>query len=257
MASSTETAYVELVGSQANNAGQFFDPIKSPGTWGGSNFRYIHTQDPAGGGGMDDRYDIILLSSNLIDTSGFQYIGNPNVAFSTSTWNDPNHSYRCWGNDGTSYNVALTVANNANVGASIAQALKNAATSSGHLPVYLDLRVPAKASVSTTSIHFGKVLQGLKPLRASLTVQNVGDTGIWSAAGVAPLKYSFSASPGFFVPSGNFAVAPGASPNSHDLWLDTRTPGWKTGQIVIQTDDPEQPVRIVNVTGYVIPFRGR
>ena len=60
--------------------------------------------------------------------------------YSTTTWNDPNQSYRVWGNDGTSFNKSLTIAGNAEVGASIAQSLVNDATpAGGHLPVFLDL----------------------------------------------------------------------------------------------------------------------
>lgn len=140
---STEGAYVELVGSQANNNGRFFDPIKTPGNWNNnSSFRIVHTQDPTGAGGMDDRFDQLLLSGELVDGVGPDYIGNPNVAYSTSTWNDPNHSYRSWGNDGTTFNLAIKTTGNTMVGPTIAQALKDSALNGGHLPVFLDLRVP-------------------------------------------------------------------------------------------------------------------
>ncbi|HNO80251.1 MAG TPA: hypothetical protein PKN33_19560 [Phycisphaerae bacterium] len=141
--SSTEGAYVELVGSQSNNNGRFFDPIKTPGTWyNSSSFQIVHTQDPTGAGGMDDRFDQLLVSGGLVDGVGPDYIGNPNVAYSTSTWNDPNHSYRCWGNDGTTFNLAIKTTGNTMVGPTIAQALKDSALNGGHLPVFLDLRVP-------------------------------------------------------------------------------------------------------------------
>ncbi len=141
--SSAQEAYQELVGSQANNDGRFFDPIKTPGSWNNSSsFRFVHTQDPIGAGGMDDRHDQILLSGSLVDGQGLDYIGNASVPYSTSTWNDPNHSYRSWGNDGSSYNTTLTISGNQMVGAVIAQALVDCAAGAGHLPVFLDLRVP-------------------------------------------------------------------------------------------------------------------
>lgn len=141
--SSSQTAYVELVESQSNNDGRFWDPIKRPGSWNNSStFRTIHTQDPAGAGGMDDRHDQILLSASLIDGIGLDYIGDPSIPYSLSTWDDPNHSYRSWGNDGTSYNVSLTITGNQMVGSTIAQALVSSASGGGHLPVFLDLRVP-------------------------------------------------------------------------------------------------------------------
>ncbi len=140
---STEGAYVEMVGSQGNNNGRFFDPIKTPGSWNNSaTYRIVHTQDPTGAGGMDDRFDQILLSGGLVDGVGPDYIGNPNIAYSTTTWNDPNHSYRSWGNDGTTFNTSIKTTGNTMVGPTIAQALKDSALNGGHLPVFLDIRVP-------------------------------------------------------------------------------------------------------------------
>jgi hypothetical protein len=139
--SSTEAAYQVLVGVGDAGAGRFFDPIKRPGSWYQENsFRFVHTQDPSGAGGMDDRHDQILVSANLVDGGGVEYVGN-NIPYSDSTWDDPNHSYRCWGNDGSSFDVALRIDGNTMVGPVIAQALVDIAVGGGHLPVYLDLAV--------------------------------------------------------------------------------------------------------------------
>ncbi|MBX3377036.1 MAG: hypothetical protein KF678_08540 [Phycisphaeraceae bacterium] len=264
MQRSTEPAYVELVGSQANNAGQFFDPIKTPGTAGTGNWssvqsmRFVHTQAPAGvvstSGGMDDRFDQILVSSSLVDGQGFDYIGNPNIAYSTSTWNDPNHSYRAWGNDGTSYNQNITITGNAMVGPDIAQALFNAANSDtfgGHLPVFLDLRVPGKVA-SVTSINFGQVLQNSSEQR-TLTVSNGGNTALWTTAGIATLTYSLSASSGFTAPGGTFSALPGAAGNNHTITMNTSALGTLNGTVTITSNDPDTPIRIITLSGEVIP----
>lgn len=138
---SFESAYVELTGAQANNAGRFFDPINTPGSWNNnSGFRFVHTQDPASA--MDDRFDFILVSGSLIDGIDFEYDGNAAVSYSASTWDDPNHSYRAWGNDGTSYNDLLTTIGNTMVGPTIAQALINLASGNGHLPVFAEFILP-------------------------------------------------------------------------------------------------------------------
>src|SRR4029453_17595681 len=109
--SSDQAAYQELTGPKANNDGRFIDPIKTPGNWNNNvAFRFVHTQDPASQ--MDDRFDQLLLESSLLDDTGLGYIGNPAAAYSTSTWNDPNHSYRVWGNDGTRSNQLLRVTGN-------------------------------------------------------------------------------------------------------------------------------------------------
>lgn len=248
---STQSAYQEMVGSQTNNAGRVFDPIKSPGNWNNTaTYKYIHTQDPqSGSGGMDDRFDQILLSAGLVDGTGMDYIGNPNATFSTSTWNDPNHSYRCWGNDGTSFNTGLNTTTNSMVSSSIANALVSTAAPTGHLPVYLDMRVPP-AIVSTQTIDFGIVPQGAVASK-SFFVANSGNTAIWTPAGIATLTYTMSASGPFTVPSGSFSDSAGGNLNNHTVTLDTSTPGIKLGTISIASNAPDQPVRTITVRARV------
>lgn len=249
---SSQAAYQELVGSQVDNDGRFFDPIKTPGSWNNNAaYRFVHTQDPAGSGGMDDRLDQILLASELVDGQGFEYLGNPNVAYSTSTWNDPNHSYRSWGNDGTSFNSSLTTTNNTMVGQAIAQAIINAANGSGHLPVFLDLRVPPKVS-SPTIVDFGVVTQFSSQSRA-LQVWNSGDVSLWTQNGISNLNYSLSATTGFGVPSGSFSDAAGGGSNSHSITMDTSTLGFKQGVVAIGSNAPDEPIRAVIVRGIVRP----
>ena len=65
--------YARLVESRTNNAGQFADPISTPGAWKDNiAFRYVHTQDPSGAAGMDDRYDLVLLGKGLTDGKRFE-----------------------------------------------------------------------------------------------------------------------------------------------------------------------------------------
>jgi endonuclease/exonuclease/phosphatase family metal-dependent hydrolase len=256
---SAQTSYQELVavngqgGTPTNGAGQFFDPIMAAGNWNNNGtFQFIHTQDPSGPGGMDDRHDQILLSAGLRDGAGFDYIGSRTVAWDLSRWDDPNHSYRCWGNDGTSFNLPLTVSGNTNVGPTIAQALKNAATTAGgHLPVYLDLRVPARLR-APPSIDFGTVVQG-SPASVSISVGNGGNVALWTANGLASLGYTLAASAGFGAPGGNFTDAPGGSLNSHSITMSTSTPGPKTGTLTITLTGADELTRIINITGNVVP----
>ena len=249
---SGQTAYQRLVGSEANNSGRFWDPINSPGTWNNnSTFRFIHTQDPADPtGGMDDRHDQLLIGTSLIDGTGLDYIGNQSLPFSTSTWNDPNHSYRCWGNDGSSYNATLTTSGNTMVGATIAQALVSSANGLGHLPVLLDMRVPAKVT-STTTLSFGSVNVG-DPTSVSLPVSNDGNVVLWTASGIDTLRYTLTGSAGFVAPAGNFVDAAGGGSNSHTITIDTSTPGFKSGTVTINSNSPEQPARVVTITGEVV-----
>lgn len=246
--SSTQAAYVELVGSAPTYAGLLKDPIKTPGSWSNSSsFRFVHTQDPATQ--MDDRFDVLLVGPGLIDQSGFDYIGNASVAYSTTTWNDPNHSYRSWGNDGTSYNNPLTVAGNTMVGPVIAQALIDAANGLGHLPVFMDLRVPPR-SAATATIDFGTVGQGAfvqKPLQ----VWNSGDVALWNASGIADLRYTLSVGSAFIAPGGLFSEPAGGGVNTHMIRIDTSTPGPKVATLTIASNDPDTPVRQVFLKGFV------
>lgn len=156
---SSQQAYQTLVGSSSNNSGRFFDPIGTSGSWNNNSaYRFVHTQDPNGNGGMDDRLDQVLMGSKLGDGVGTEYVGSFGTTYSTTTWNDPNHSYRVWGNDGTSFNANLTVAGNTMVGSSIAQSLRDVAVGGGHLPVFADIRYEAVPEPATMLVLGGVAL---------------------------------------------------------------------------------------------------
>lgn len=242
----------------ADPSGRFFDPINSPGTWeNNGTFRYIHTQDPAGQ--MDSRHDQIIFAANLRDGIGMEYIplvtgGNVFATFSTSTWNDLNHSYRCWGNDGTSFNLPLTVNGNTMVGPVIAQALINSASSGGHLPVYLDLQVPAKVAAPST-VNFGTVAVNAIA-QVAVSIGNGASVAMWSkdgtGRGIDALNYTISTTAGFSTPAGPFVDAAGGTLNPHILSMNTSTPGVKSGVLTITSDDPDTPVLNIIMTGTVM-----
>jgi len=215
--SSNQGAYQEFIGTQANNDGRVFDPIARPGSWqNNSTYTFVHTQDPQGGGGMDDRYDQILISEDLIDGGGLEYLGNHTVPYSNSTWNDPNHSFLSWGNDGTSYNVAMTTTGNTMVGASIAQAIiDSCGGQSGHTAILLDLLVPPTIAADTV-IDLGTVNSN-DVVATSVDVSNSANTALWSPTGVSQLVYSFDADPEISAPGGSFNANAGASATAHAL----------------------------------------
>ncbi|MFM9995195.1 MAG: hypothetical protein ACKVU4_05275 [Phycisphaerales bacterium] len=245
---SSETAYVHLLSTVPNPA-RFFDPIRTPGAWNDAvGFRYVHTQDPVLQ--MDDRFDQILLSASLLDGDGFDYVGSLTQPYSTTTWNDPNHSYRAWGNDGSSFNGPLTLAANAMVGSAIATAIRAAAGNQGHIPVFLDMRVPAEVG-SPEFVDFGRVPQN-STATAPVEVVNAGDVALWSVAGVAGLNYELDATAGFGAPAGMFADAAGGGGNVHTLTMDTAQPGPKFGTLTITSDAPDEPARTVTLIGEVV-----
>ena len=238
--SANRSAYQELVGSRANDAGRFHDPIATPGAWNNNpNFRFVHTQDPVGPGGMDDRHDQLLLSATLIDGQGLDYIGDPAIPYSTVTWNDPNHTYRAWGNDGSSFDTVLRSEGNEMVGPAIADALKAVAGGAGHLPVFLDLCVPARI-VADGLLDFGTVVQG-SDASMVLTVGNAGDTDLWGESGIEDAVYTLIVAPPYAAPFGPHTDPAGGTLNQHAVTLDTSTVGFFETTLVIVSNDPDMP----------------
>jgi endonuclease/exonuclease/phosphatase family metal-dependent hydrolase len=160
--SASQMAFTTLAGTSVTD-GPLFDPINTYDSWNNNNsFKFVHTQDPrATPGGMDDRLDMILLSQSL-KSGALSYVGNSSLAYSTSTWNDPNHSYRVWGNDGQhSLNGDMTLTGNQMVGTTIANAIYNTVpTAGGHLPVFLDLAYNASVPEPGSLCLLGLALLG-------------------------------------------------------------------------------------------------
>lgn len=250
----------------ALTGGRFFDPINSSYTsnggninWNNSNtYRFLHTQDPYGAGGMDDRLDFMLVGGSLRDGKGLEYIGSTTAAYSGTTWNDSNHSYRVWGNDGTSFNTTLKVNGNTMVGAAIAQALidstgnTNPSNTGGHLPVFLDLKVPADLTAGASALNFGEVaLNDVVGNFQSLLVSNSVDSSLWGVGGIQRTRVRFSVSGDFTVPTGTFDINGGGSINSM-IRINTSSMGLKTGLLTI-TDDFTGQFRTVQLAGSVVP----
>ena len=116
-----EPAYKVLMDSMAID---LFDPIDSPGNWHNNvSFAWLHTQATRGNyngwnyGGLDDRFDFILMSEPFHTSDGLQYVSG---------------SYKAYGNDGNHFNKAINDGANTVVSTDLADALYYA---SDHLPV--------------------------------------------------------------------------------------------------------------------------
>jgi endonuclease/exonuclease/phosphatase family metal-dependent hydrolase len=128
---STEPAYQELL--DPTNAIVMRDPIDSPGSWQSSSFakREIHTQSTrasaifgdGAGGGLDDRFDFILLSRNMMGPVH-------SITYTPDTYN-------ALGNDGTCYNESITACAGGEVPYAVMRAMYNM---SDHLPVVMQLQ---------------------------------------------------------------------------------------------------------------------
>jgi hypothetical protein len=262
---SSQQAYQTLVSGATS--GQFIDPIRSPGGWNNtSSFRYIHTQEPSTQ--MDDRHDQLLLSGSLLHHQGLAYLftgttingSNPYgiPSFSTATWNDANHTYRCWGNDGAHFNSAINLSpTNAQVGQALADALVVTVAGNGHLPVYLDMQVPAKLGSPTGTVNLGAVSQ-FSSVSYPLQISNAANTAVFSkgapGSGIDTLSYTLSITPGAFsIPSGNgpFERPAGGPPGTHTIVLDTSTLGPQSATLSIASDDPDSPLRTITLMATV------
>jgi hypothetical protein len=96
----TESGYQAFI---AAGNGAAFDPLGTA-DWTGASNAWKHTQSPRDiladglvGGGMDDRFDMMLPTAQLMDGAG--------IAFITG-------SYRAVGNDGNHYNLAVNSGTN-------------------------------------------------------------------------------------------------------------------------------------------------
>jgi endonuclease/exonuclease/phosphatase family metal-dependent hydrolase len=129
---SSEPAYDSLMNAGSAMNHRLKDPVSRPGSWSGnSSFALWHTQSPrtasngcATGGGMDDRYDHILVNDWVMgDSARVRYVPA---------------SFRIPGNDGNRFNGSVNGTFNASVPVAVANALHEI---SDHLPVLLKLAI--------------------------------------------------------------------------------------------------------------------
>ena len=156
---SEEPAYQELL--DYGNAIVLKDPIDSPGDWNSSSFqpKSILTQSTrsssifgdGAGGGLDDRFDFVLLSSDMF-----------------SSWNTITYqadSYAAFGNSGNCYNQNITDCTGGLVSSAMRTSLYNM---SDHLPIVLQLNIqPEYLIVDEAFFGLRKISQDL---RGNLTI---------------------------------------------------------------------------------------
>ena len=235
-----EGGYQRLTEHQLNDNGRNIDPLSMPGTWNSKGaYAQYDTQCPQNtpttsdfsGGGLDDRFDMILSSASMQDGVGLDYLGGGLPS-----------GYGAFGNDGQHFNTDLNGGGfNTAVGYGVATALHDAAD---HIPVIVNLQLPAKIAAAS-QLDLGRVLVGATA-SASLIVSN-------SAAAPADLlRYSFAAPAGFVAPAGNFSVAAGGASGPHSIGMSTATTGDVTGTMTITTNDVDTTAKVVKLSGRVL-----
>jgi len=130
---SNESAYQELL--DPTNSIVLKDPIDSPGGWNNNiAFQDIHTQSTrisnddfnnyGAGGGLDDRFDFILVSENLQTSSTLHYVSD---------------SYKAFGNNGNCFNENINDISCA--GTAYSQSIRDHLYNmSDHLPIVIQLQ---------------------------------------------------------------------------------------------------------------------
>ena len=141
---SSEAAYDNLV-NNPNYLVRFHDPINRSGDWHSNRqFADIFTQSThadnggecASTGGMDDRFDIILVSSRIMN-------GANHVKCLPGT-------YRAFGQDGNRFNGSIVSPANSVVSERVAQALY---TMSDHLPVMMDYVIDQTLGIEEPTVQ--------------------------------------------------------------------------------------------------------
>lgn len=159
---SGEPAYIELLDD--TNAIKLVDPIDMPGDWNNNEaFQSIHTQSTrvssggfgaGAGGGMDDRFDFILISENMLTNPVMRYVPD---------------TYKSYGNNGNCYNLDVR---DPSCTGEFSQELRNDIYSmSDHLPVIMELETNKQIILATEEFELAEALLQLEKTIVSEDLQ--------------------------------------------------------------------------------------
>lgn len=234
---SSDLAVQKFMESQTDNDGRLYDPKNAIGAWqDNSMFAPIHTQCPSttsyrpsgsySGGGVDDRFDLFLPTYNMNDGQGLDLLAS---------------TYIPVGNDGLHMNLSVTDPPISPADTAYARALWWA---SDHLPIRADIQLPAKIATAP-ALAFGTVIVGATAAQ-NLSVSNP------ALVPAEALGYSLSAPAGFTAPGGGFTQAAGAAPASQAIGMSTATSGVMSGTLTVTSNDLDQPVLGLALSGAVL-----
>ncbi|MFC7357434.1 T9SS type A sorting domain-containing protein [Jejudonia soesokkakensis] len=168
-----EPGYIELLDD--TNAIRLVDPIDMPGDWNNNEaFQAIHTQSTrissggfgaGAGGGMDDRFDFILISENMLTNPVMRYVPD---------------TYKSYGNNGNCYN--LDVRDPGCTGEFSQELRNNIYSMSDHLPVVMELETNKQIILATEEFEVTEAVFQLEKTIVSealeLTFAQTPDTAV-------------------------------------------------------------------------------
>jgi len=147
---SNEPAYQKIL--DPNNDIVMKDPINRSGNWHNNyNFKDIDTQSTHSlsqnsyvGGGLDDRFDFIMMSENLINSPVLHYVSG---------------TYSSYGNNGTCFNKAINSTYCA--GSTYDATMRNHLyITSDHLPVVASLETPVALGINDIDLPSFTINEG-------------------------------------------------------------------------------------------------
>lgn len=155
---SGELAYQKLL--DQSSTGYVIDPLTLSGTWNNPAYSIHHTQSTrtrqfgdGTSGGLDDRFDMILMSQAIMDSGGISFVPG---------------SYYVYGNDGNHYNDSINRPPNLAVGQLIADALHY---STDHLPVVASFTFPSNVKTLSLKAFIEGRFNGINMIPDSITVE--------------------------------------------------------------------------------------
>ena len=234
-----EPGMQKLIETETNNIGQVYDPLglQNQPWQDNTAMQPAWTQSPcktgdtgcapgAATGGLDDRFDLILPTNPWKDGLGLELIPG---------------TYISVGNDGAHHNDSIQDPPTIPEGAAYATALHSV---SDHLPVRVDIRVPALMSVSSAPIAFGTAIVGAT-VGTTLSVTNNAPTP------GEVLSYAYAPPTGILAPTGTLTAAAGAT-SLDPISLDTSTPGVSSGGLQLASNSVDGPNVNITVSGTVL-----
>ena len=196
---SSEEAF-QNVTNWHNQAIRFYDPINKLGAWNNNdNYSLYHTQSThtaygcAASGGMDDRFDFILISDDIL--------------YSTSKINYIQNSYKAIGQDGQRFNSSLISPENTSENSELINALYNM---SDHLPVKLQLfinQTPVSNILRIDNLNLSSFINSNGFLNFSLennNKQKITNIEIIDLTGKIILSRQYYDKDNFYVPISEF-----------------------------------------------------
>ncbi len=157
---SGEPAYTGMLQDNLDDDGNFLDVLRLTGVWNNYAYARYHTQSTHfnssgtySGGGMDDRFDMILFSNAVKQPGGAYYLPG---------------TYLNLGNDGNHFNKDVNYGINTAVPVDVANALYDAAD---HLPILLTMSFDPTIAVEEVNNIFSDVIVFPNPVREDSKVR--------------------------------------------------------------------------------------